>query len=166
MKQILIFLFILFSLCSNAQNYKDKVSFKSDLWLILQFEEGTYPPGDTINIQWKDKKVKRGNNPVYVDISKDLTMLHFKFPQKITFTSEGLPKNGFIVEKKFGEHSMYIKSYVKDEQGYLYSVVVGKDAVWEDEKNKENGRIYIVIEDPKRIKPTWYFTIKPFGQNV
>jgi len=165
MKQIFLLLFIFLSLISSAQNYKDKVSFKSDLWLILQFEEGTYPPEDTLNIIWQDKKVKRGNNPVYVDISKDLTLLHFKFPEKKTFTSEGLPNNGFIVEKKFGEYSMYIRSYVKDEQGYLYSVTVGKDGAWEDEKNKQNGRIYIVIEDPKRIKSSWYFTVKPFGEN-
>lgn len=165
MKQIFLLSFIFLCLFSSAQNYKDKVSFKSDLWLILQFEEGVYPVGDTLNITWQDKKVKKGNNPIYVDISKDLTMLHFKFPQKKTFTSDGLPNNGFITEKKFSEYSMYIRSLVKDENGYLYTVTVGKDGVWEDEKNKENGRIYVVLEDPKRINPSWYFTVKPFGQN-
>jgi hypothetical protein len=165
MKQFFLLLFIFLSLISSAQNYKDKVSFKSDLWLILQFEEGVYPIGDTLNITWQDKKIKKGNNPVYVDISKDLTMLHFKFPLKKTFTSEGLLNNGFISEKKFSEYSMYIRSFVKDENGYLYIVTVGKDGVWEDEKNKQNGRIYVVLEDPKKVNPSWYFTVKPFGQN-
>ena len=45
-----------------AQTYKDPVSFKSDLWLVQTFEEGTYSPPDTLLIDWQNKKVKAGKH--------------------------------------------------------------------------------------------------------
>jgi hypothetical protein len=52
---------------------------------------------------------------------------------------------------------------VKDEEGYIWTVTVGKDAVSDDNTGLENGRIYVVIQDPNHVKPSWYFTIKSFG---
>ena len=93
-------------------------------------------------------------------------MIGIKYPSKLTLSSEGLSNNGFIVEKWLSKYSMYIQSTVKDETGYIWTVTVGKDAVSDDNKGLENGRIYVVIEDPKRIKPSWYFTIKSFVKNT
>ena len=148
-----------------AQTYKDPVSFKSDLWLVQTFEEGTYSPPDTLLIDWQNKKVKAGKHAIYVDISSKGTLIGIKYPTKLTLSSEGLPNNGFMGEKWLGKYSMYIQSKVKDEEGNVWWVTVGKDAVYEDEKAKEDGRIYVVIQDPNRIKPSWYFTIKSFGKN-
>jgi hypothetical protein len=144
-----------------SQSYRENVSFKADLWLIQKFEEGTYQL-DTSVIAWEDRKVKKAANVIYVDASQDQTMIHIKYPKKMTLTSEGLAKPRV---RKFGEHTMYIASYARDtEDGYLYRIVVGKDARWEDEKHKDDGRIYLVIEDPARIRPSWYFVIKVFGK--
>jgi hypothetical protein len=146
-----------------SQTYKDPVSFKSDLWLVQTFEEGTFTPPDTISINWEMKKVKSGKNAIYVDISNKGTLIGIKYPSKLTLSSEGLPNNGFMGEKWIGKYSMYIQSKVKDEEGNIWWVTVGKDAVIENEKAIEDGRIYVVIQDPNRIKPSWYFTIKSFG---
>jgi hypothetical protein len=60
---------------------------------------------------------------------------------------------------------MYIQSQVKDEQGNIWWVTVGKDPVFEEVEKREEGRIYVVIQDPNGVKPSWYFTIKSFGNN-
>jgi hypothetical protein len=97
------------------------------------------------------------------NISKNGTLIGIKYPNKVKLSSEGLPNNGFMVEKWFSRYSMYIQSMVKDEDGYIWTVTVGKDAFSDDYTGLENGRIYVVIQDPKHIKPSWYFTIKTFG---
>ncbi len=163
MKHVFLLLFTIVTLNAFSQTYKDPVSFKSDLWVVQTFEEGTFIPPDTISINWEQKKVKAGKHAIYVDISKKGTLIGIKYPSKLTLSSEGLPNNGFIVEKWFSRYSMYIQSMVKDEEGYIWTVAVGKDAVSDDNTGLETGRIYVVIEDPKHIKPSWYFTIKTFG---
>jgi hypothetical protein len=163
MKHVFLLLFTIVTLNAFSQTYKDPVSFKSDLWVVQTFEEGTFIPPDTISINWEQKKVKAGKHAIYVDISNKGTLIGIKYPSKLTLSSEGLPNNGFIVEKWFSRYSMYIQSMVKDEEGYIWTVAVGKDAVSDDNTGLETGRIYVVIEDPKHIKPSWYFTIKTFG---
>jgi hypothetical protein len=163
MKHVFLLLCSIIVLNAFSQTYKDPVSFKSDLWLVQTFEEGTFTPPDTISINWEMKKVKSGKNAIYVDISNKGTLIGIKYPSKLTLSSEGLPNNGFMGEKWIGKYSMYIQSKVKDEEGNIWWVTVGKDAVIENEKAIEDGRIYVVIQDPNRIKPSWYFTIKSFG---
>ena len=163
MKHFFLLLLTIVTLNAFSQTYKDPVSFKSDLWVVQTFEEGTFTPPDTISIDWQIKKVKAGKHAIYVDISNKGTLIGIKYPTKLTLSSEGLPNNGFMGEKWLGKYSMYIQSTVKDEDGNIWWVTVGKDAVYENEKAKEDGRIYMVIQYPKRIKPSWYFTIKSFG---
>ena len=148
-----------------AQTYKDPVSFKSDLWLVQTFEEGTYVPPDTLLINWEKKKIKADKYAIYVDISSKGTLVGIKYPSKLTLSSEGLPNNGFMGEKWFGKYSMHIQSQVKDEEGNIWWVTVGKDSVFEEVEKREEGRIYVVIQGPNGIKPSWYFTIKSFGKN-
>jgi len=163
MKHVFLLLFTIVTLNAFSQTYKDPVSFKSDLWLVQTFEEGTFTPPDTISINWEIKKVRAGKHAIYVDISDKGALIGIKYPSKLTLSSEGLPNNGFMGEKWLGKYSMYIQSKVKDEDGNIWWVTVGKDAVIENEKAIEDGRIYVVIQDPNRIKPSWYFTIKSFG---
>ena len=163
MKHVFLLLFTIVTLNAFSQTYKDPVSFKSDLWVVQTFEEGTFIPPDTISINWEQKKVKAGKHAIYVDISNKGTLIGIKYPSKLTLSSEGLPNNGFMGEKWFGKHSMYIQSKVKDEEGNIWWVTVGKDGVIENDKAIEDGRIYVVIQDPNRIKPSLYFTIKTFG---
>ena len=163
MKHVFLLLFTIVTLNAFSQTYKDPVSFKSDLWLVQTFEEGKFTPPDTISIDWEIKKVRAGKHAIYVDISDKGTLIGIKYPSKLTLSSEGLPNNGFIGEKWLGKYSMYIQSKVKDEDGNIWWVTVGKDAVIENDKAIEDGRIYVVIQDPNRIKPSWYFTIKSFG---
>jgi hypothetical protein len=163
MKHVFLLLLTIVTLNAFSQTYKDPVSFKSDLWVVQTFEEGTFIPPDTISINWEQKKVKAGKHAIYVDISKKGTLIGIKYPSKLTLSSEGLPNNGFMGEKWFGKYSMYIQSKVKDEDGNIWWVTVGKDGVIENDKAIEDGRIYVVIQDPNRIKPSWYFTIKTFG---
>ena len=163
MKHVFFVLCTILTINAFSQTFKDPVSFKSDLWLVQTFEEGTFVAPDTISITWDIKKVKQGKHAIYVDISKKGTLIGIKYPNKLTLSSEGLPNNGFMVEKWFSRYSMYIQSMVKDEDGYIWTVTVGKDAVSDDNKGLENGRIYVVIQDPNRVKPSWYFTIKTFG---
>ena len=165
MKHVFFVLCTILTINAFSQTYKDPVSFKSDLWLVQTFEEGTFVAPDTISITWDIKKVKQGKHAIYVDISEKGTMIGIKYPNKVKLSSEGLPNNGFIGEKWFSKYSMYIQSTVKDETGYVWWVTVGKDSVFEDEKIRENGRIYLVLQDPKGVKPSWYFTIKSFGKN-
>ena len=163
MKHVFLLLFTIVTLNAFSQTYKDPVSFKSDLWLVQTFEEGKFTPPDTISIDWEIKKVRAGKHAIYVDISDKGTLIGIKYPSKLTLSSEGLPNNGFMGEKWLGKYSMYIQSKVKDEDGNIWWVTVGKDAVIENDKAIEDGRIYVVIQDPNRIKPSWYFTIKSFG---
>ena len=163
MKHVFLLLFTIVTLNAFSQTYKDPVSFKSDLWLVQTFEEGKFTPPDTISIDWEIKKVRAGKHAIYVDISDKGTLIGIKYPSKLTLSSEGLPNNGFIGEKWLGKYSMYIQSKVKDEEGNIWWVTVGKDAVIENDEAIEDGRIYVVIQDPNRIKPSWYFTIKSFG---
>jgi hypothetical protein len=163
MKHVFLLLLSIVTLNAFSQTYKDPVSFKSDLWVVQTFEEGTFIPPDTISINWEMKKVKVGKHAIYVDISNKGALIGIKYPTKLTLSSEGLPNNGFMGEKWFGKYSMYIQSTVKDEEGNIWWVTVGKDAVIENEKAIEDGRIYMVLQDPNRIKPSWYFTIKSFG---
>jgi hypothetical protein len=163
MKHVFLLLFTIVTINAFSQTYKDPVSFKSDLWLVQTFEEGTFTPPDTISIDWEIKKVRAGKHAIYVDISDKGALIGIKYPSKLTLSSEGLPNNGFMGEKWLGKYSMYIQSKVKDEDGNIWWVTVGKDAVIENEKAIEDGRIYVVIQDPNRIKPSWYFTIKSFG---
>ena len=165
MKHVFLLLFSVVTLNSFSQSYKDKVSFKSDLWLVQTFEEGSYIPPDTLSINWEKKNIKANKHAIYVDISEKGTLIGIKYPSKLTLSSEGLPNNGFMGEKWFSKYSMYIQSTVKDETGYMWWVTVGKDSVFEDEKIREDGRIYLVLQDPKGVKLSWYFTIKSFGKN-
>ena len=163
MKHVFLLLLTIVTLNTFSQTYKDPVSFKSDLWLVQTFEEGKFTPPDTISIDWEIKKVRAGKHAIYVDISDKGALIGIKYPSKLTLSSEGLPNNGFMGEKWLGKYSMYIQSKVKDEDGNIWWVTVGKDAVIENDKAIEDGRIYVVIQDPNRIKPSWYFTIKSFG---
>lgn len=163
MKHVFLLLFTIVTLNAFSQTYKDPVSFKSDLWVVQTFEEGTFTPPDTISINWEIKKVKSGKHAIYVDISNKGALIGIKYPTKLTLSSEGLPNNGFMGEKWFSKYSMYIQSEVKDEEGNIWWVTVGKDGVIENEKAIEDGRIYMVIQDPNHVKPSWYFTIKSFG---
>ena len=163
MKHVFLLLLTIVTLNAFSQTYKDPVSFKSDLWLVQTFEEGKFTPPDTISIDWEIKKVRAGKHAIYVDISDKGALIGIKYPSKLTLSSEGLLNNGFMGEKWFSEYSMYIQSKVKDEDGNIWWVTVGKDAVIENDEAIEDGRIYVVIQDPNRIKPSWYFTIKSFG---
>lgn len=165
MKHVFLLLFTIVTLNTFSQTYKGPVSFKSDLWLVQTFEEGTYAPPDTVLINWEKKKIKADKHAIYVDISSKGTLIGIKYPSKLTLSSEGLPNNGFMGEKSFGKYSMYIQSQVKDEQGNIWWVTVGKDPVFEEVEKREEGRIYVVIQDPNGVKPSWYFTIKSFGKN-
>ena len=165
MKHVFLLLFTIVTLNAFSQTYKDPVSFKSDLWVVQTFEEGTFTPPDTISINWEKKKVKAGKHAIYVDISNKGTLIGIKYPTKLTLSSEGLPNNGFMGEKWFGKYSMHIQSQVKDEEGNIWWVTVGKDSVFEEVEKREEGRIYVVIQDPNGIKPSLYFTIKSFGGN-
>ena len=163
MKHVFLLLLTIVTLNTFSQTYKDPVSFKSDLWLVQTFEEGTFVAPDTISITWDIKKVKQGKHAIYVDISNKGTTIGIKYPNKVKLSSEGLPNNGFIVEKWFSRYSMYIQSMVKDEEGNIWWVTVGKDGVIENDNAIEDGRIYVVIQDPNHVRPSWYFTIKTFG---
>ena len=165
MKHVFLLLLTIVTLNAFSQTYKDPVSFKSDLWLVQTFEEGKFTPPDTISIDWEIKKVRAGKHAIYVDISNKGTTIGIKYPNKVKLSSEGLPNNGFIVEKWFSRYSMYIQSMVKDEEGNIWWVTVGKDSVFEEVEKREEGRIYVVIQDPNGIKPSLYFTIKSFGGN-
>ena len=143
MKHVFFVLCTILTINAFSQTFKDPVSFKSDLWLVQTFEEGTFVAPDTISITWDIKKVKQGKHAIYVDISEKGTLIGIKYPNKLTLSSEGLPNNGFIGEKWFSKYSMYIQSTVKDETGYVWWVTVGKDSVFEDEKIREKGRIYM-----------------------
>ena len=165
MKHVFLLLLSVVTLNTFSQSYKDNVSFKSDLWLVQTFEEGSFTPPDTISINWEKKKIKSNQYNIYLDISDKGTLIGVKYPYKLTLSSEGLPNNGFISEKWFSKFSMYIQSTVKDETGYIWSVTVGKDSGFE-EIHKEEGRIYMVLQDPRGIKSSLYFTIKSFGKNT
>lgn len=165
MKNVFLLLCLVIGTNVFAQTYKDQVSFKSDLWLVQTFEEGTYVPPDTLLINWEKKKIKADKHAIYVDISSKGTLIGIKYPSKLTLSSEGLLNNGFMGEKWFSKYSMYIQSQVKDEQGNIWWVTVGKDPVFEEVEKREEGRIYVVIQDPNGVKPSWYFTIKSFGNN-
>jgi hypothetical protein len=165
MKNVFLLLCLVIGTNVFAQTYKDQVSFKSDLWLVQTFEEGTYVPPDTLLINWEKKKIKADKYAIYVDISSKGTLVGIKYPSKLTLSSEGLPNNGFMGEKWFGKYSMHIQSQAKDEEGNIWWVTVGKDSVFEEVEKREEGRIYVVIQDPNGIKPSWYFTIKSFGKN-
>jgi hypothetical protein len=52
MKHVFLLLLSVVTLNTFSQSYKEPVSFKSDLWLIQTFEEGTYVPPDTISINF------------------------------------------------------------------------------------------------------------------
>jgi hypothetical protein len=163
MKHVFLLLCSIVTLSTFSQTYKDPVSFKSDLWVVQTFEEGTFIPPDTVSVNWEQKKVKAGKHAIYVDISDKGTLIGIKHPSKLKLSSEGLPNNGFMGEKWFSKYSMYIQSKVKDEEGNIWLVTVGKDGVIENEESKGDGRIYVVIQDPSHVKPSLYFTIKSFG---
>jgi hypothetical protein len=50
MKHVFFVLCTILTINAFSQTYKDPVSFKSDLWLVQTFEEGTFVAPDTISI--------------------------------------------------------------------------------------------------------------------
>ena len=153
MKHVFLLLLSVITLNSFSQSYKDKVSFKSDLWLVQTFEEGSYIPPDTLSITWEKKKIKEDKYAIYVDISEKGTLIGIKYPSKLTLSSEGLPNNGFMGEKWFGKYSMYIQSTVKDETGYVWWVTVGKTRYLKMKKLE------------KMVEYIWFFrTLKGLNQ--
>jgi hypothetical protein len=155
-----IFLFSL-SLCGIAQSYKDRVNFEADLYKIIYIEEAVRPAEDTSNFTWVKRPVKSNRSTIYIECTKKNTLIGMKFPEKMTLKSEDLPNNGFIADKFFDEHKMYRQSYAKDEKGNVWVVTVGKDSAWEIESNRDNGRIYISVQDTKNLQSGWYFLLKP-----
>jgi len=155
----LLFLLFLSPFTVLSQSYKMKTNFEADLWTITYAEEAVRPPNDTVNFTWVKRSVKPRKNAIYIDLTKNNTLIGIKYPNKMTLKSEGLPNNGFIGEKKFNEFCMYRQSYARDENGNLWVVTVGKDMVWEEEANRENGRIYISIQDFNNRLSGWYFLL-------
>ncbi len=162
MKNLLIALIFLFSIRALSQEYTEDLSFKSDIWLITTAEEAVRPPGDTINWAWTKRTVKKKSMAVYIDISKDSTVIYLKYPRKMLLKSAGLPNNGFIGENYYNKpHYWSIQSYTLDETGNKWLVTVGKDGISDVDKN--DGRIYISIVDTHNLQSSWYFTLTKFG---
>ena len=159
------FLTILSLLTFNvfSQTYKDSISFKSDLWVTESFEEGLRIPNDTNTLNWEKKKLPSNKPVIYIDISENGSMVGIKYPIKLKLSSSGLPKNGYLGKTVLKSTVMYEQCNLLDETGYLWNVIVGKDSSWEIPEKREEGRIYIVIQDPKGIKSSYYFTLKTFG---
>ena len=146
-----------------SQTYKDSISFKSDLWIAETFEEGLRNPKDKNNVNWVKKKLPSNIPVIYIDISENGSMVGMKNPIKLKLTSSGLPKNGYLGKTVLKNSVIYEQCNLLDETGYLWNVIVGKDSSWEIPEKMEDGRIYIVIQDPKGIKSSYYFTLKYFG---
>ncbi len=163
MNKLLTVLVLCMSIHGISQSYKDNISFKSDLWTIVQAEEAVRTPGDTIGVVWVKRTVKARKNVIYIDISKSNTLIGIKYPRVLKLNSEGLPNNGFIGEKWYGEYNMWIQSYAKDEAGNIWEVTVGKDSL-ADEPESETGRIYMTIQDTKGLQSGWYFVINTLGK--
>jgi subtilase family serine protease len=162
MKKLNLFLFFLFYCCFVfSQNYKDRVNFEADLYKIIYIEEAVRPAEDTSNFTWVKRPVKSNRSTIYIECTKKNTLIGMKFPEKMTLKSEDLPNNGFIAEKFFDEHKMYRQSYAKDEKGNVWVVTVGKDSSWEIESVRDDGRIYISVQDTKNLQSGWYFLLKP-----
>ena len=159
MKITTFFLLLFASLCSFSQSYKLNTNFEADLWTIKYAEEAVRPPGDTVNFTWVRRKIAPRKNAIYIELTEKNTLIGIKFPHKMTLKSEGLPNNGFIGEKRFNEHCMYRQSYARDEKGNMWVVTVGKDRVWEEESEKEEGRIYISVQDVNNLQSGWYFLL-------
>lgn len=147
-----------------GQSYKEISSFKADLWTIVYAEEAVYAPNDTNVFTWVKRTIKPKNDVVYIDISKDNTLIGIKLPNKLKLSSEGLPNNGFKEETWFNQYSMYIQSYAKDEQGNTWLVTVGKDSMAEEGGSREQGRIYISIQAMQGRRTGWYFILNSFGK--
>jgi hypothetical protein len=158
--KMLAFLLLLSPLTVLSQTYETKVTFEADLWTIDYAEEAVRPPGDTVNFTWVKRSISSRKNAIYVDLTKNNTLIGIKYPRKMTLKSEGLPNNGFIGEKWFNQHCMYRQSYARDENGNLWLVTVGKDRVWEKEEDREDGRIYISIQDVNNQLSGWYFLLR------
>ncbi len=111
----------LFCLCLFAptfilcQNYKDKNNFDADLYKIIYIEEAVRPQENPIDFTWVKRQVKSSKSTIYIECTKNNTLIGLKFPEKMTLKSEGLPNNGFLGEKFFDEYKMYRQSYAKDE---------------------------------------------------
>jgi hypothetical protein len=162
MRNLLLALLFLFSANLYSQQYKEPLSFRSDIWLIMTAEEAVRPPGDTINMTWVKRTVRKRSMAVYIDISKDSTVIYLKYPRKMLLKSYGLPNNGFIGEKQYKANYMSIQSYALDEKGNKWLVTVGKDG-YSFEPDVE-GRIYISVVDTRNLQSSWYFTLNKFGE--
>ena len=162
----IVLYFITLNMFSQHISYKSDISFKSDLWLILTAEEAVRTEGDTIEVTWVQRTVRKRQNTIYIDISKNGTLVGLKYPNNIKLSSEGLPNNGFIGEKWYSEHNMHIQTYAKDETGNIWEISVGKDRLTHDlaPDPTDQGRIYLTIHDTKGIQSGWYFTIDVFGK--
>ena len=162
MKYIIFLISSLLSINSFSQTHKDSISFKSDLWIVDTFEEGIRPPNDTFTVKWVEKKFT--SKPIiYIDVSENGSLVGINYPIKLKLSSSGQPKNGYLGKKVFKNYAFYEECYLVDETGYIWRVIVGKDSYWVDPEKKDEGRIYIVIIDPKNIKSSYYFTLKTFG---
>jgi hypothetical protein len=165
MKNLTLLLLLLFEIQLFGQTYKEKVSFKSDLWSIDYAEEAVRTKGDTVNLIWVKKSISARKNVIYVDVSNKGTTIGIKYPKVLNLSSEGLENNGFIGEKWYGKYNMHIQTYAKDQYGNLWQVTVGNDQLSEDASSDPTGkgRIYITIQDTHGIQSGWYFSIKTFG---
>jgi len=158
--------FITFNILGQQVSYKSDISFKSDLWLIITAEEAVHTEGDTIGVKWIPRTVRKKQNAIYIDISKNGTLIGLKYPREMKLSSEGLPNNGFIGEKWYNPYNMHIQVYAKDETGNIWEISVGKDRLTHDLNTDptDQGRVYITIQDTKGIQSGWYFTIDTFGK--
>ena len=163
MKNVFLLLCLVIGTNVFAQTYKDSISFKSDLWIVETFEEGLRTPNDTIGINWEKKKLPSNRPIIYIDISENGSMVGIKYPIKLKLSSSGLSNNGYLGKTTLKSTVIYEQCNLVDETGYVWQVIVGKDGSWEIEDKREEGRIYIVLMDPKGIKSSYYFTLKTFG---
>jgi len=146
-----------------SQTYKDSISFKSDLWVAETFEEGLRTPNDTISVNWVKKNLPSSKPIIYIDVSEYGSVVGIKYPIKLGLYSSNLPNNGYLGKTVLKSTAMYEQCNVLDETGYLWNVIVGKDGSSEIPEKRDEGRIYIVIQDPKGLKSSYYFTLKTFG---
>ncbi len=148
----------------QAQMHTDSVNFENDLWTILTAEEYMVAP-DSINGVWAKLPVKRRKNVVYLDVTRENTMIGIKWPETIRLVSIGLPEGGFRKEKWYGKDFMWIQTMARDERGALWEVTVGRDRFTHDLEPDPSGegRVFLTIQPVDHNRSGYYFTLGVLG---
>jgi hypothetical protein len=165
MNKILSLAGLIFTCTSlQAQVYTDSVSFKNDLWTILTAEEYQIAP-DSIHGVWVKRQVKRKENVVYIDVTRESTMIGIKWPEKIRLVSAGLTEGGFRKEQWYGPNCMYMQTLARDERGALWEVTVGRDRYSHDLEPDPTGagRIFLTLQPVEHNRSGYYFTLGILG---